>query len=47
MGKFEDLRAETIEAFEESTGEAPNDYERGTIDVVVREFLESHEEERG
>lgn len=44
MGKFEDLRAETIEAFEESTGKAPNDYERGTIDVVVREFLESKDE---
>lgn len=44
MGKFEDLRAETIEAFEESTGEAPNDYERGTIDIVVREYLEREDD---
>lgn len=43
MSKFEDLRAETIDAFEQSTGEAPNDYERGTIDIVVREYLESNE----
>jgi hypothetical protein len=46
MGKedpFTVLRDDTIEAFEQSTGELPSDVEMGTINMVVREYLEERD----
>lgn len=41
MGKFEDLRNDTIDAFEESTGSLPSDVEMGQINMLVRDYLEN------
>lgn len=41
MGKFEELRDETIDAFEESVGSLPSDVEMGQINMLVRDYLEN------
>lgn len=46
MGKFEELRDDTVNAFEESTGSLPSDVEMGQINMLVHEYLESNEEKR-
>lgn len=43
MGKFEELRDDTVEAFEESTGSLPSDVEMGQISMLVREYVENDE----
>lgn len=42
MGKFEELRDDTVLAFEESTGELPSDVELGQIEMLVREYVEEN-----
>lgn len=44
MGKDNEMRDKVVDAFEESTGQAPNDYEMGTINALVRDY-ESNEEQ--
>ncbi len=43
MGKFEELRDDTIDAFEESTGSLPSDVEMGQINMLVHEYMESEQ----
>lgn len=43
MGKFEELRDDTIESFWESTGEPPSDVEMGQISMLVHEYLEGEQ----
>lgn len=40
MGKFEELRDDTVLAFEESTGDLPSDVELGQIEMLAREYVE-------
>ncbi|HEY6020855.1 MAG TPA: hypothetical protein VIY48_13435 [Candidatus Paceibacterota bacterium] len=40
MGRKDELIEDTVEAFEEATGKAPNDYEFAEIEVVVDEYIE-------
>lgn len=46
MGRFEELRDDTIDAFEESTGSLPSDVEMGQINMLTREYVENNEEQR-
>lgn len=45
MGKYEELRDDTVLAFEESTGELPSDVELGQIEMLVREYVEDSKSE--
>jgi len=38
---YEELRDEAVEAFEESTGELPNDYEMAVIQIGAKEMAEN------
>jgi hypothetical protein len=38
---YEELRDDTVDAFEESTGEVPNDYEMSVIQIGAKEMAES------
>lgn len=40
MGRKDELIDSTIEAFEESTGNPPNDYEYTEIKVAVDDYIE-------
>jgi hypothetical protein len=40
MGKFEELRNDVVDAFEESTGEPPNDYDMAEINMLVHEEVD-------
>jgi hypothetical protein len=40
MSDYEELRDDTIAAFEDSTGDVPNDYEMANIEISVRDYLE-------
>lgn len=40
MGRKDELIDSTIEAFEESTGNPPNDYEYAEIKVAVDDYIE-------
>ena len=44
MGRFEELRDDTVEAFEESTGSLPSDVEMGQINMLVHEYMENDSE---
>jgi hypothetical protein len=45
MGKFEELRDDTVLAFEESTGDLPSDVELGQIQALVRDYVEGRDDE--
>ncbi len=45
MGEFESLVAKTEEAWQESTGEAPQPPELGEIKAVVRDYLASEKQD--
>ncbi len=44
MGKYEELRDDTVLAFEESTGDLPSDVEMGQIQMLVKEYIENESE---
>lgn len=44
MGKFEELRDDTVLAYEESTGKLPEDDVLGEISMLAREYIQSEEE---
>lgn len=46
MGRFEDLRDDTVEAFEESTGSLPSDVEMGQINMLAREYVDNEEQSK-
>lgn len=39
MGEFEEMRDDTVDAFEQSTGELPSDVEMGQINMLVKDYL--------
>lgn len=43
MGRFEELRDDVIDAFEQSTGSLPSDVEMGQINMLTREYLEGED----
>lgn len=43
MGRFEELRDDTVEAYYESVGDLPSDVEMGQINMLVREYVENEE----
>lgn len=43
MGRKDDLTDATVDAFEESTGSAPNDYEYAVIKTLAQEYTSSEE----
>lgn len=44
MGEFEELRDDTVAAFEDSTGDLPSDIELGQINAIVRDYLAGEKE---
>lgn len=46
MGRKENLRDDTVLAFEESTGDLPNDYEMAVINIKVDEYLDTEPEQQ-
>ena len=44
MGRYEELRDDTVEAFEESTGSLPSDVEMGQIQMLTREYVQQEQE---
>ncbi len=44
MGRYEELRDDTIDAFEESTGSLPSDVEMGQIQMLTREYVQQEQE---
>lgn len=46
MGRYEELRDDTVEAFEESTGSLPSDVEMGQINMLTREYVDNEEQNK-
>ena len=44
MGRYEELRDDTVDAFEQSTGELPSDVEMGQIQMLAREYVQQEQE---
>jgi hypothetical protein len=46
MGRKDELTNATVGAFEESTGEPPNDYEYATIKTLAQEYVSDEEDKQ-
>lgn len=44
MGRFEELRDDTVNAFEQLTTELPSDVEMGQINMLVRDYVNEESE---